>query len=343
MVDIKKIIKSNPIISYLIITFLITWSFWFAPMIISLPKDINLGIILIGGFGPAIAAFILLHIYSGIRIKIELKSLFWLFSFIAILIISLVTVFVKIGNSSTWDRNFWNGLNDLSILGAILLLASCFFWGLMMSNSKNINLRENFLKSFLFDSTKIKWYAFAFLFYPILYALGFVFGKLFNYETSESLFTPDTYFIPAFLLTFFFTGAPEEFGWRGFFQKELQKKYNPLITSILIALVWSSWHIPLHYNGFYSSDFDFLNRFLISFQLGLLFTWCYNKSGYSILTVMILHTMNNNVGKIFGSSYYPAMTLGIIIVLIFIIDNKMWKKKDYHSEIYTPKIADSFD
>ena len=333
----KKIIKSNPIISYLIITFLITWSFWFTPMIISLPKDINLGIILIGGFGPAIAAFILLHICSGIRIKIELKSLFWLFSFIAILIISLATLFVKIGNSSTWDRSFWNGLNDLSILGVILLLASCFFWGLMMSNSKNINLRENYLKSFLFDRTKIKWYAFAFLFYPVLYALGFAFGKLFNFETSESLFAPDIYFISGFLLTFFFTGGPEEFGWRGFFQKELQKKYNPLITSIFIALVWASWHIPLHYNGFYSSDFDFLDRFLTSFQLALLFTWCYNKSGYSILTVMILHTMNNNVGKIFGSSYYPAMTLGIIIVLIFITDNKMWKRKDYHKEIYATK------
>lgn len=339
----KSLIRSNPIISYLIITFLITWLFWFTPMIISLPKDIILGIILIGGFGPAIAAFILLHFHSGIKIKIESKSLFWIFSVIAILIISLAFFFVKNGNSDAWGRNFWNGLNELSVLGVILLLASCFFWGLMMSNSKKLNLRENYLKSFLFDSSKLKWYAFAVLFYPILYALGYVFGKLFSFETSVYFFNPDPYFLLAFLLTFFFTGAPEEFGWRGFFQKELQKKYNPLITSILIALVWSTWHIPLHYNGFYSHDFDFLDRFLVSFQLGLLFTWCYNKSGYSILTVMILHTMNNNVGKIFGSSYYPAMTLGIIIVLIFIIDNKMWKRKDYHNEIYTSKINDRID
>ena len=138
------------------------------------------------------------------------------------MIIIIATIFVRIGNSDSWGRNFWNGLNDISILGVILLLSSCFFWGLLMSNSKNKILKENYLKSFLFDSTKIKWYAFAFLFYPILYALGFAFGKLFDFETSESLFTPDIYFILGFLLTFFFTGAPEEFGWRGFFQKELQ-------------------------------------------------------------------------------------------------------------------------
>ena len=331
----KSLITSNPIISYLILTFIITWSFWFVPMIISLPKDINLGIILIGGFGPAIAAFILLHINSGIKIKIESKPLFWLFSVIAMVIISLAYFFVKNGTSDAWARNFWDGLNELSILGVILLLASCFFWGLMMSNSKKINLTENYLKSFLFDISKLKWYAFAFLFYPVLYALGFMFGKLFDFETSMYFFDPDPYFILAFLLTFFFTGAPEEFGWRGFFQKELQKKYNPLVTSILIALVWSSWHIPLHYNGFYSSDFNFLDRFLVIFQLSLLFTWCYNKSGYSILTVMILHSMNNNVGKIFGSSYYPAMTLGIIIVLIFIVDNKMGQRKNYHTKLYS--------
>ena len=331
----KRLIKSNPITSYLIITFIITWSFWFTPMIISLPKDINLGIILIGGFGPAISAFILLHICSGTRIKIELKSLFWLFSFIAILIIGLATVFVKIGNSSTWDRNLWNGLNDLSILGVLLLLASCFFWGLMMSNSKNISLRENYLKSFLFDKTRIKWYVFAILFFPASYMLSYTMGKLLDLETSRPFFNPDAYFFLAFLLTFFFTGAPEEFGWRGFLQKELQKKYNPLITALIIGLVWGLWHLPLHYNGLYPSDFTFLSRFVGQFQWAFLFVWFYNKSGYSILTVMLLHASSNNIYRIFGDSFMPGLILGIILVIIVIIESKMWQRKNYHIKFYS--------
>ncbi len=325
----KSLIRSNPIISYLIITFTISWLFWFIPMIINLPNDIYLSIILVGGFGPAISGFILLFIQSGKKIAIASKSLFWIFSFLFGLLLFVTHYLV---NNDARLSKFWYNLKDVGLFATFILLACALFWGLLVSNSKNNGLRENYLKSFLFDKSKIKWYTFALLFYPVLYVLGFALGKLFDFETSESLFRPDIYNISGFLLTFFVAG-PEEFGWRGFFQKELQKKFNPLISAIIIALVWSSWHIPLHYNGFYSSDF--LGRFFLSFQLGLLFTWFYNKSGYSILTVMILHTMNNNVWKVFGSSYYPAMTLGIIIVLIFIIDNKMWQRKNYHTKLYS--------
>ncbi len=204
----------------------------------------------------------------------------------------------------------------------------------MISNSKNKKLRENYLKSFLFDKTRIKWYVFAILFYPALYALSYVLGNLFDLETTTSFFYPDPYFILAFILTFFAAG-PEEFGWRGFLQKELQKKYNPLITVLIIGFVWALWHLPLHYNGFYPSESTFSSRFLLTFQLSILFLWVYNKSGYSILTVMLLHAFNNNVDRIVGGSYIPAMVLGVIVVIIFIIDNKMWQRKNYHIKFYS--------
>ncbi len=331
----KSIIRANPIISYLIITFLITWSFWFAPMILRIPKDINIGINLIGGFGPAIAAFILLHICSGIKVKIKSKPLFWLFSIIAMLIISIATFFAKIGNSDTWDRNFWDGLNELRLISVILLLPCCFFWGLMMSNSKNTDLKENYLKSFLFDKTRIKWYVLAILFFPVTNAFSYVLGNLFELETSKFFFNPDPYFILAFLLTFFFTGGPEEFGWRGFLQKELQKKYNPLITALIIGFVWALWHLPLHYNGFYSPEYTFSSYFPSIFMLATLFLWLYNKSRYSILVVMLLHAFLNNTERIVGNSYIPAMILGSIIFIILIIDNKMWQKKNYHIKFYS--------
>jgi membrane protease YdiL (CAAX protease family) len=204
-----------------------------------------------------------------------------------------------------------------------------------MSNSKNTDIKENYLKSFLFDKTRIKWYMFAILFYPALYTFNYVLGNLFILETSEFFFNPDPYIILAFLLTFFFTGGPEEFGWRGFLQKELQKKYNPLITVLIIGFVWALWHLPLHYNGFYPPEYTFSSHFLIIFQLTILFLWLYNKSGYSILAVIILHALNNNADRIFGASYIPAMVVAVILVIIFIFDNKMWKRKNYAKEIYS--------
>jgi len=169
----KKSIKSNPILAYLLLTFIISWLFWVIPMISNLPNDIYFGIILVGGFGPAISGFILLHIQSGKKIKIASKSLFWLFTFLFALLLFVTHYLV---NNEAPLNNFWFNLKDIGLFATVILLACSLFWGLLVSNSRNNNLKENFLKSFLFNKSKIKWYAFAFLFYPILYALVFLFG-----------------------------------------------------------------------------------------------------------------------------------------------------------------------
>ncbi len=331
----KKFVSTNPIIVFVLLAYLISWSFWCLPIIMEIPKYVFIGIILLGGFGPATSAFLLLHFQSGSRIRIQSKSLFWLFFSILLILFILIRLLLELGYGGSWIRNnFYNGIMDIGVLGTLLLLAFCFIWGLFMSNARNKELKENYLESFLFNKKKWKWYLWALLIYPVVYALSYTLGKIFNYETSEILVDPNWEFCIAFLLTFFTTGSVEEFGWRGYLQKELQKKYNPLIASLFIAMVWMLWHLPLHFNGFYPSDFTFFSRITLALQLAFLFTWFYNRSGYSILTVMILHAMNNNVGRLFGSSYLPAMALGVGLILYFIIDNKMWKRKAYHKKNY---------
>lgn len=333
----KKRIKSSPIISYLILTFFISWVCWWFPLFYQLPKDILFGLNLVGILGPPIAAFILIHIISDEKIKINSKRLFWSFF--------ILTVFILIWRFYIVEKggNDWNGfypkLSDFSLLGIILPLLCCLFLGVNASNALNKNLKENYLKTLLFEKEKIKWYLFALLFYPLLYASSFFIGKLLGYKTSETLFDFDITFIASFLLILFIAGGTEEFGWRGFLQKELQKKYNPLLTTLVIAFFWAIWHLPLSYNGVYSTEgfSHFLPRFIITFQLSILFTWLFNKSGYSILAVMILHSMNNNVGVLFGISYIPLMVLAILIMGILIFDNKMWKRKNYAKEIYSNK------
>ncbi len=331
----KKFVSTNPIIVFVLLAYLISWSFWCLPIIMEIPKDVFIGIILLGNLGPALAAFIFLHYQSGSRIRIQSKSLFWLFFSILLILFILIRLLVELGYIGNWVfNNVYNGIVDIGVLGTLLLLVYCFIWGLFMSNARKKKLKENYLESFLFNKKKWKWYVLALLFYPVLYALSYGLGKIFNYETSETLIDLNWGFFIGFLLSFFLTGGQEEFGWRGYLQKEMQKKYNPLIASLVIAAVWMLWHLPLHFNGFYPPDFTFLSRIALSLQLAFLFTWFYNRSGYSILAVMILHAMNNNVDKMFGGSYLPAMVLAVGIIIYFIIDNKMWKKKAYHKKIY---------
>ncbi len=262
-----------------------------------------------------------------------------MFFSIPLVLFILVRVLFELGHSGTWTRNdFYDGITEMGVAGTLLLLVFCFIWGLFISNARNKKLKENYLGSFLFDKQKFKWYVLAILIYPALYALSYVLGKSLNLDTTGTLVDLNWGFFIAFSLTFFTTGSVEEFGWRGYLQKEAQKKYSSLINSMIIAAVWMLWHLPLHFNGFYPSDFSFFSRITIVLQIAFLFTWFYNRSGYSILTVMILHAMANNVGMVFGASYLPAMALGVGLIIYFIIDNRMWKNKSYHDQFYEQSI-----
>jgi DNA-binding LytR/AlgR family response regulator len=53
-----------------------------------------------------------------------------------------------------------------------------------------------------------------------------------------------TLLITFFFVIFFAGGINEESGWRGFAQKRLQSKFNPLVSAILLWILMIIWHIP---------------------------------------------------------------------------------------------------
>jgi CAAX protease family protein len=47
------------------------------------------------------------------------------------------------------------------------------------------------------------------------------------------------------VLLLIFTGAlGEETGWRGYALPQLQRRFGPLASSLMLALVWFGWHLP---------------------------------------------------------------------------------------------------
>lgn len=326
----KKLFKTKPILSFILLTFGITFTFWFLPVIVSLPKDIKLATILIGGCGPLIAGYLITVLNSGEKIKIHSKTIFLSVFVVAAFFLFLLLYFVK---EVTGDVNGKiPTLNEVSILGYALFGILFFILGINYSNATNFNLKENYLKSSLFEKEKLKWYILGFSLFIILNISSYFIGGLFGIETTEFIIKPEPIWLIGFFSTFLFFGGHEEFGWRGFLQKELQKKYNPLIGSLIISFLWSLWHLPLHFNGHYSTGgfMDLLPRFVWMFPVTVVFTWVYNKSSYSILAVILLHAMMNNVSKAIGSSELVYAILGISLAIFCIINGKMWKKQSYH-------------
>ena len=145
LIAMKKLIKSNPIVSFLILTFFISWICWFFPLIYELPKDIFFGLNFVGILGPPIAAFILMHIISDVRVKIKSVKLFWTFFILTVSIITWRFYIVEQGGSDM--GGFYPKLSDFGVIGVIITLACCCFLGLNASNAFNNSLKENYIKT----------------------------------------------------------------------------------------------------------------------------------------------------------------------------------------------------
>jgi len=87
--------------------------------------------------------------------------------------------------------------------------------------------------------------------------------------------------LPAYLGTFLFVavlgGGQEEPGWRGFALDRYQARHTPVRATLLLGLIWATWHLPLYGLGF-------VGPLLFVF----FYTWLYNRTG-SVLLCLLLH------------------------------------------------------
>ncbi len=97
--------------------------------------------------------------------------------------------------------------------------------------------------------------------------------------------------------------AGEEIGWRGYALPRLADRFGLATGSVLLGIVWASWHLPL----FFIPAADTLGQ---SFPLYLLqvtalsvaMAWLYWRTGGSLLLVMLLHAAVNNTKDIVPSA-----------------------------------------
>jgi len=126
-----------------------------------------------------------------------------------------------------------------------------------------------------------------------------------------------------FLYQFFFGNTlGEEVGWRGFALPRLQERYSPLVASLVMALLWFAWHLPLKWAN---PDVIPYLYFALSFiPSSILLTWLYNRTHGSILAVGIAHVMGNVSGKILFPITDFNIVIGFVVAIILIIADRMW-------------------
>ena len=185
---------------------------------------------------------------------------------------------------------------------------------------------ETLWRRFWNRNLSIKWLVVILLFFPALYLVANFVARTLDGQAYPFLTWPNQpwMFIPPFIANgLIHGGLSEEFGWRGYVLPRFQAKWNALVSSLVLGVIWGVWHLPLLQAGMQSAH-SVAELVLWQTLVAIFFTWVFNNTNGSILAVVLFHAMANSSGEIVwccGSSpwhfYGVYLLAGILIVIIF--------------------------
>jgi len=254
------LVKRNPIVSYFVITYFISWTIW-SPIVASaqgwVEWDAPYALYYFGSFGPLLSALI-------------------------------VTVLTEGGA----------GIRDL-------------------------------LRRVLKFRVKFRYYAFAILAPIGLFALAYLGNFIVTSAWSDLGLLGEADYLPylgplgVLGLWFLTYGFGEETGWRGFALPHLQKNRSAASATLILALLWATWHLP----AFFFRD-TYVELGILGFPMfaimmiftTMVFTWLYNSTSGSIWIVIVFHAFFNwlSVSEAGGQFVAPMMSIPVVLWAFFI-------------------------
>jgi len=139
--------------------------------------------------------------------------------------------------------------------------------------------------------------------------------------------------VPLIVILTVLAGMGEEFGWRGFAMPRLQSRYNALVSSLIIGLLWGLWHTPLFLTeGTIQSKWlaevgwiSAVGYTLFCMSWSIQYTWIFNNTKGSVLLAAVLHGAVNawngyiNVYRGNFGNIVAFMALSVIVSIIIVI------------------------
>jgi uncharacterized protein len=149
-----------------------------------------------------------------------------------------------------------------------------------------------------------RWYLFAFLGIPAIMVLSVIFlpGVLASFQgLAIEIFLPFQGLAPlaplSLLVLFvyvFFLGGPlgEEPGWRGFALPRLQRRYGPLLGSLILGPIWAFWHLPVFWVTAWNyppTVFNIVMFVISATAFTIVMTWVFNNTKGSVFMAVLVH------------------------------------------------------
>jgi membrane protease YdiL (CAAX protease family) len=114
------------------------------------------------------------------------------------------------------------------------------------------------------------------------------------------------------LASILFIGGPlgEEPGWRGFALPRLLARWNPIMASAILAVIWACWHLPLWWIPGAEGLPPFPMYIIGVAAITLVMTWLHLRSNGSVLLAMLFHASLNTV--FVRAAQYQAPLHGVL-------------------------------
>jgi uncharacterized protein len=217
-------------------------------------------------------------------------------------------------------------------------------WGPMFAAFIVLGLTRGWLgvKGLLADMFRwrvgARWYALAFLLpIGVTFAAVYLNAALGGPTPAASVFAVNELIllIPALVFTTLVAGPfTEEPAWRGFFLPRLQTKYSPLAASLILGVIWWSWHMPVMISD-PTGQRPPLQYLLSIVAYSVIYTWTYNNTKASVFLVTLMHGVTNTIAAflfrgLFGEYYGQLWWLyaglwWIVAIFVMVRSNAMTK------------------
>lgn len=150
----------------------------------------------------------------------------------------------------------------------------------------------------------LQWYAVVlFIFLSIwlaAYSVVYKGAPLANLAANPSLLL--SAFLPNVIFGLLIPSIGEEPGWRGFALPRMQKKYGPIMASILLGALHGVWHLPALFTSLLGpfTVMGFITFVLTATAATFIYTWVFNNTRGSVWIAMVLHSSSNAASSFMG-------------------------------------------
>jgi membrane protease YdiL (CAAX protease family) len=213
---------------------------------------------------------------------------------------------------------------------------------LMIYGSKNSELKKDFKnRIFNLKLIKLKFWPAVLLIMPfalfLATAISLLFGqpmKQFSFSSEFIIINGATVFT---LIVLTFASTFEELGWRGYGVDSLKKGRNLIKATLIFALLWILWHVPMffikdyyQYELIHTNILYALNFILSLIPAAILMNWIYYKNGRSITAIILFHFMLNLFSVLFQTEQFTKCIITIVLSIISVI--VLYKNKPFFFE-----------